>query len=331
MTAAQWAAPPHLADIDEVLHELPDVELWVENYLSQAYFPAQQIGMFLHIGRLSFDQPAWDEMVLVYLPDDMFLAARGFCYGSETPQGPAGPSLTYQCIEPWRKWRKTFRGPARLVSGDELRSGGVTDGLHVKLSFELIYEASGPVFELGDMHEQNWASSHYEQHCAVTGTLSYGDVSVELAGTGLRDHSTGLRDLTGLHNHIWCHAEWPDGRAFCLMYLSNTDGTGRMNHAAVCTDGTVRYGRLVSAAPLLDSWDQRGDDYVLTLEVGDETIELTATIGQVGALALAGPGELVRGAARGEGCHHLLSEAMTKFDWDGQVGYGLTERSVLMR
>jgi hypothetical protein len=331
VTTTRTVRPPHLADFDEVLHELPDVALWVENYLSQAYFPAERIGVFLHIGRVSFDQPAWDELVLVYLPGDRFLAARGFCYGSETPQGPAGPCLTYQCIEPWRKWRKTFRGPARLVSGDELRSGGVADGLHVKLAFDLTYEAMCPPFELGAMHEQNWASSHYEQHCSVTGTLSYGDVSVELAGTGIRDHSTGVRDLTGLHNHIWCHAEWPDGRAFCLMYLANLDGSGRMNHAAVCDGDSVRYGRLVSTAPLLDSWDRRGDDYTLTLELDNETIELAATIGEVGALTVAGPGEIVRGAARGEGCHHLLSEAMTRFSWEGVVGYGLTERSVLVR
>ena len=219
--------------------------------------------------------------------------------------GRLGPSLTYQCIEPWRTWRKTFRGPARLVSGDELRSGGVADGLHVKLSFDLTYEAMCPPFELGAMHEQNWASSHYEQHCSVTGTLSYGDVSVEVAGTGLRDHSTGVRDLTGLHNHIWCHAEWPDGRAFCLMYLANSDGSGRMNHAVVCDENGVRPGKLVSAAPLLDSWEQRGDDYTLTLEVEDEKIELTATLGEVGALSIAGPGEIVRGAARGAGCASL--------------------------
>lgn len=331
MTSTQTVRPPHLVDADEVLHGVPDVPLWVENYLSQAYFPAACIGAFLHIGRVSFDQPAWDELALVYLPGDMFLAARGFCYGGETPKGPAGPSLTYQCIEPWRKWRKTFRGPARLVSGDELRSGGVADGPHVKMSFELIYEAMCPAFELGAMYEQNWASAHYEQHCAVTGTLSYGDVSVQLAGTGIRDHSTGVRDLTGLHNHVWCHAEWPDGRAFCLMYLANRDGSGRMNHAVVCTGDTVRHGRLVSAAPLLDAWDGRGDDYTLTLEFDGETIELAATIGQVGALTIAGPGEIVRGAAHGDGCHHLLAEGMSKFSWDGRVGYGLTERSVLVQ
>jgi hypothetical protein len=331
VTTSRVERPQHLADADEVLHHVPDVPLWVENYLSQAYFPAERIGMFLHLGRVSFDQPAWDELALIYLPGDMFLAVRGFGYGGETPRGPAGPSLTYQCIEPWRTWRKTFRGPARLVSGDELRSGGVADGLHVKLSFDLTYEAMCPPFELGAMHEQNWASSHYEQHCSVTGTLSYGDVSVDVAGTGLRDHSTGVRDLTGLHNHIWCHAEWPDGRAFCLMYLANSDGSGRMNHAVVCDENGVRPGKLVSAAPLLDSWEQRGDDYTLTLEVEDEKIELTATLGEVGALSIAGPGEIVRGAARGAGCHHLLSEAMTRFSWAGAVGHGLSERSVPVR
>ena len=72
MTTSRVERPRHLADVDEVLHHVPDVPLWVENYLSQAYFPAERIGMFLHLGRVSFDQPAWDELALIYLPGDMF-------------------------------------------------------------------------------------------------------------------------------------------------------------------------------------------------------------------------------------------------------------------
>jgi hypothetical protein len=321
-------------DADEVLHPVPDVPLWVENYLSQAYFPEAKVGVFLHIGRTSFDVELWEEVVLVYLPDDMFLAARGFGYGGETPRGPSGPGLTYECVRPWHTWRKTFRGPARLISGEQLRAGAVADGLHVKASFDLTYEAMCPIFELGEMREQNWASGHYEQHCAVTGTLSYADVTIALDGSGIRDHSTGTRDLTGLKNHIWCHAEWPDGRAFCLMYIGNQDGTGRMNHVAFCDGAGVRYGHLVSDPPLLTSWEQRADDYTLVFDVEGQRIELVtalAEVGAVGAFSLAGPGEVVLGASNDTDCHHLLAEAMTRFGWDGAVGYGLTERSVQLR
>jgi hypothetical protein len=328
MTAASSMRPARFSDADEVLHAVPDTPLWVENYLSQAYFPAAGVGMFLHMGRMSFDVDAWDELVLIYLPGDMFLTARGFGYGGETERGTSGPGLTYECLEPWRRWRKTFHGPARLISGEQLRAGAVTDGLHSKASFDLTYEAMCPVFELGDMTEQNWASKHYEQHCMVTGTLAYGGTQIALQGSGIRDHSTGTRDLTGLQNHIWCHAEWPDGRAFCLMYISNQDGTGRMNHVAFCDSSSVRYGRLVSEPPLLTSWTHRSDNYSLVFDVEGEMIELVAKTTEIGAFSLAGPGEMVLGASREDGCHHLLSEAMTQFSWSGTVGYGLTERSV---
>ena len=36
------------------------------------------------------------------------------------------------------------------------------------------------------------------------------------------------------------------------------------------------------------------------------------------------------GAPEGKN-HHLLSEAMSRFTWDGEVGYGLSERTVKLR
>jgi hypothetical protein len=331
MNTAQSLRPARFTDADEVLHAVPDIPLWVENYLSQAYFPGAGVGTYVHLGRMSFDADIWDELVLVYLPDDMFLAARGFGRGGETPRGPSGPGLTYECLEPWRRWRKAFRGPARLIPGEQLRAGAVCDGPHVPVSFDLTYEAMCPVFELGNMGEQNWASKHYEQHCTVTGVLTYAGMTIELQGSGIRDHSTGTRDLTGLENHIWCHAEWPDGRAFCLMYIGNQDGTGRMNHVAICDGSSVRYGHLISDPPLLTSWEQRADNYSMVFDIDGEAIELTAENAEIGAFTLAGPGEVVLGASREQGCHHLLSEAMTRFSWNGTVGYGLSERSVRVR
>lgn len=318
-------------DADELLHEPPDVPTWVENYLSQAYCPQAGVGFFLHLGGMSYDPRLFEELAVVYLPDDEFVVARSFGYGSTPGAGPYGPGLRYECLEPYRRWRKTFRGPARRVSGDALRAGALTDGRHVPLEFELTYTSLAPVFELGDMHEQNWASWHYEQHCRVDGTLIVDGEPIELHGSGIRDHSTGTRDLTGLRNHIWCHAEFPSGRAFCLMYLSNGDGTGRMNHAALCKGNEVRYGRLISAAPLLDDWSQRGDDYEMVFDFEGEEVAMSAHILQVGALTLCGPGELAIGNATGDdGAHHLLSEAMTRFTCDGETGYGLSERSVII-
>jgi hypothetical protein len=317
---------------DEVpLAQVPGTKGWVENYLSQAYCPAAGIGFFLHIGGMYFDPKLWDELTVVYLPGDEFLVARSFAYGDVEAQarGPVGPALRYTCEEPFATWRKTFRGAVRRVSGVELRSGAVGDGAHVPLEFELVYRAMGPVFELGDMAEQNWAAQHYEQHCTVSGHIVVDGRTIELDGTGIRDHSRGTRDLTSLQNHLWAHGEWSDGRRFCLMYIGNQDGTGRMNHAVFSDGTTVRAGSLVSPPPLLDEWRDHPGDYEMVFDVEGEKVHIAAHVHQVAGLTIAGPGEVALGANPGpELNHHLLSEAMTRFEWDGASGYGLSERSV---
>lgn len=324
--------PSGFRDIDELpLDQLPDTPRWVENYLSQAYCPDTGIGFFLHIGGMYFDPRLWDELTVVYLPGDEFLVARSFAHRTTADQtrGPVGAALRYHCEEPFSTWRKTFRGAARRVSGAALRAGAVGDGAHVPLEFELVYTAMGPEFQLGDMAEQNWAAQHYEQHCTVAGHIVVDGTTIELSGSGIRDHSRGTRDLTSLRNHLWVHGEWADGRTFCLMYIGNQDGTGRMNHAVFSDGRTLRYGSLAGPAPLLDDWRNHADDFEMIFDVDGEKIGITARLQQVAGLTLAGPGELAMGANPGPALnHHLLAEAMTRFEWDGDTGYGLSERTV---
>ena len=83
----------------------PDnIPLWTENYCFVAYDPISQVGLWTHLGRAPFDSTLWRELSIVYLPSGERLVNKG--YGrSETPRGPGGATMTFECVDPFRQWR----------------------------------------------------------------------------------------------------------------------------------------------------------------------------------------------------------------------------------
>jgi hypothetical protein len=61
---------------DDMPHEVPDVPDWSENYLSFASFTSEGMSHWLHHGRTNWDPHLWQEIVVVYLPDDRYLVSK---------------------------------------------------------------------------------------------------------------------------------------------------------------------------------------------------------------------------------------------------------------
>jgi hypothetical protein len=324
----QQMCPPYLQLADELSHARGESALWSENYLSQAYFPQAEVGLWLHQCRPAHDRDLWEEITVIYLPDDRFLLAKGAGLG-RGEQGPWGAALRYRCEEPFVRWTKSFRGTARLVEGEEMRAGPLADGLSVGVDMETTWRGLGPAFDW-DVSELTWADarSHYEQHCAVTGRLHFGEEEIELDGSGIRDHSWGPRDVAGIGRHIWAHAQFPSGRSFMLFHHVAPDGNLVSHGLLDAGEGIVR-AELIGSAPLLTDAEQAGDGYELHLRGGGDTAAvLSAEILQVAGLGLTGLSELVLGVPPGPPASHQLFEGQTRFTWDGETGYGLSERTV---
>jgi hypothetical protein len=319
--------PAYLEAADELSHPVADVPLWSENYLSHAAFPASGAGLWLHQCRPAYDHDLWEEIAVVYLPGDRFLVAKG-AGPARGDEGPWGAALRYRCVEPFAEWTKTFRGAARLVTGEHLRSGPLTDGLSVGVHLETTWRALGPAFDW-DVSELSWADdrSHYEQHCSVAGFLAFEGEQIELDGTGLRDHSWGPRDLSRIGRHIWAHAQFPGGRSFMIFHHVAPDGSV-VSHVVLDAGGGLHPAELVGPAPLLDREDEAGHGYELTFRGRDgATATLEAEVRQVATLGVTGMSEVVIGRPEPP-ASHLLFEGHTRFAWDGETGYGLTERTV---
>lgn len=316
--------PGFLTAADDLPHPVVAEPLWSENYLSHAVFPEVGCAHWMHQGRTAFDADSWQDIFVFYLPGDQYLCAKG---DTRAPSklGPVGPNLVYRCDEPFTRWTKSFHGLARIVTGDQLRRATLTDGVSVGVDMEVTWTARGPAFDM-DMSGQSWGHTHYEQDCDLSGFIEIDGQRTALHGSGLRDHSWGARDFSPIDHHCWIHARWPDGRSFMIFHLLTVDGHV-LSHVTI-DDGHGRLpGRLISDAPLITDMANAGDDYVLRLETERGISEISAEVGQLTVLSMVGTSELVIGRDQ-ETASHWLNEGTTRFAWNGDGGWGLTERTV---
>ena len=323
--------PNWLTADDELPHEagssLPP--LWCENYLSYVWSPENEVGIYVHLCRKPGPIELWDEQVIIALPDDRYLLAKGFSEG-RVEQGVSVAGIHFRCDEPFQRWTKRFRGGARLVSGDEYRSGPLADGEHVAVEWETEWTPLSPPFDFGTTElDQPWAVGHYEQHHYVTGTLRFLDTEYAIAGTGMRDHSWGARDYHEIGTTTWLHGQFADSGRWLMAVLV----TGRPPRPpfgyAVVGDGASMTPVEVSDLPEARTLADTGAPYVLGLTYPDGTTStVSAEIVNHPRAALVGPSEIALGTFAAPTANHHYIDAFTRFTWDGEVGYGVTERTV---
>lgn len=310
----------------ENVQAISDVPLWTESFHGSGYDPDDGIGVFVHIARAQMDPLLWDETFVAFLPGDRFLVHRGFGYG-ETPAGPAANALRYVQRDPFESWHIRFEGAVRDVTGEELSQSTVTDDSHVKAVLDIDMRALGPVYGIGGMSgEEFWAHSHYEQHLSLRGHLEFDGSRIELNGTGMRDHSVGPRDINSLDRHTWCHGEFPDGRLFMVMDVAAADGTNLRYAVVGDRNGLAPATLSRPGETLLSKRQDATAPYQVNLDGPDGPVVIEAEILQSLPLSMRGTNDWVPGTR--PDAHHLMYECQTRFTWDGQTGYGLTERSV---
>ena len=71
--------------------------------------------------------------------------------------------------------------------------------------------------------EKSFAKAHYEQHIAVTGTITVGDEVLEIDGLGLRDKSWGPRYWQAVHWYRWLPMVFGPDFALMLSVIGGED------------------------------------------------------------------------------------------------------------
>jgi len=317
-------------------HELPQSpgkdapELWSENYLSYVWSPENEIGVYIHLCHRIKGIELWDEQLIVALPGDRYLVSKSSAPG-RTDQGPVVAGIHFRCDEPFIKWTKTFHGGARLISGDEYRAGPLKDGEWTPVKLEMTFDAMSPAYDFGSAHiNQVWAVGHYEQHHVVTGRLSFNDESYEISGTGLRDHSWGARDYKDIGATTWMHGQFTkSGRSFMAVSNTGRPPAPLFTYAVVSDYSSITPTEAENVLPAFSLKDCDSDFEIKIVNKDGTTSTIRAHILNSPRAALVGASEISLGAFVGmtEANHHYI-DAFTRFEWDGEIGYGITERSV---
>ena len=294
------------------------------------------IWMFDEAGRFGFPRLAieteassWDDRL--FQANFAFADGRVLDGGGRGPAPPAiGPSgrpvvlgagpLSFQCIEPFRRWMVSFNGPAVETSVDELIAGAKDPSRRIPVRLEADMTMVTPAWTWtgeGESAEDEYIGlgCRFEHWFCAEGVFHVDGQDHEFTATGLRIHGQSIRRLEGFGGHCWQSALFPDGRAFgYIAWPPKPDGS-QFNIGYIYQDGRMIPAK-VAQAPWLRRVMSSGDDvsFELESELGRTRIEGSTTLSTF-KLRMAEIGGLT------------LQQGGVRYAWDGQSAIGMIERS----
>lgn len=245
----------------------------------------------------------------------------------------AGP-IEFECIEPFRRYRATFKGTATDTTFDALVEEGVgAVGREADLEFAIDCEMTAPPWVQGSLRQEAgdllahsvegdfMGGYRLEQLCRTTGKAIIDGVEHPFSGQGLRVRRQGVRNESGFWGHCWQSAQFPSGRAFgCNSYPPRPDGKPSFNEGYIFEGEGKLIGAKVVKAPWLTHLQGSGEDVSLTLETDSGLVEIA------GELVMAAPTLTLTDQG-----FPPLTQSIVRYRWNGEEAYGMMERSNLRK
>lgn len=229
----------------------------------------------------------------------------------------------------FRQYRTVFKGTAIDTSYTAILEGRA-ETRRVNIEIEVDYDSIVPVLRQGSMRtgtEQAGADLAFsrfsggnrtEQLLRTSGRVVADGIETTFTGGGVRVHRQDLRALTA-GAYVWQAACFPSGRAFSSITYAGRDAA-----APAYSEGAVFMGRnaLIPARatqiPWIREWAFNREDVSLALAVGNETHAIKGT------LVMSAPTLAISGAPSAVPARH---QAIVRYEWDGEVTYGLIDRA----
>jgi hypothetical protein len=241
----------------------------------------------------------------------------------------AGP-LRFECVEPFVQWRVAFDGDATAIDVHDYLAGGnprvdSTAGTpHVALVLEVDARMATPPWIQGthDAEGHFVVGEHrFEQICAVTGVVRVDGEATPFTGGGLRVHRKGgnRSDYGDFYGHNWQSARFPSGRAFGFIhYRPRPDGSVKYREGWLLDEGEIVPAR-VEDTPWMTGIRPSGEDVSFTLRTAKGAVRIA---GETFVSSFRPP------RSTGDGTTFpLLHSGIASYQWDGEVAYGMIERS----
>jgi hypothetical protein len=215
----------------------------------------------------------------------------------------AGP-LRFECIEPFVHWRVTYSSDelelevdAHSVVPPWVQGSYVFEGHHVA------------------------GEARFEQLCRVAGSVRVGTTVEPFSGGGLRVHRKGgnRSDYGDFFGHNWQSARFPSGRAFGFMhYRPRPDGTPKYREGWLL-DGDQIVAARVEDTPWMTATYPSGEDVSFSLRTADRAVRIN---GETFVSSFRPPRPIGDGTT-----FPLLHSGIARYEWDGEVAFGMIERS----
>ena len=252
----------------------------------------------------------------------------------------AGP-LTFEMVEPLRRWKMLFDGPAyestiaRTVAGE---LGG--PGRRVIIDVDMVMGA--PPWVQGEKAMQSGdkvtmaavggvGGQRHEQLFTCAGTFEIqGEPKLSFKGRGLRIRRTGRRDTGEFPGHCWMSALFPSGKAFgALAFPPRRDGTPAYSEAFLW-DGQGKVACSVLEAPWMTSFTPHGGPVDLVLDTGQGQVKISGRTHNSTFIAAGNPmfGNWAIGGVKAVGGGLPFHQGDALYTWDGESAYGMIERSL---
>lgn len=323
-------------DVDpafDLLHAVPEgIPGWSETMFFHVWSPADQVGVFIHVGRWPDDLDLWWAQVIALLPNGELLVDRSWGRAQDE-RGPATGNLRVACLEPLRRWRLTFDGAGEVTNLESMTAGPAGAGPARAFGFEVELEAAAPVWDLHTalgIDGLAWASAHHTQGFRAAGWLRSAGHRWSLDGVAHRDHSSGPRDVGGLGGLHFFFVVFP-GAGRVVNGLVNWRRDGRVDHRtyAVQEAGLCETGTEVRVTGLESFVSHKPRHLSMTLGRADGSVYAMDAEWLHGyTLTLLEPNENINGVDLSSQDDPLIITQGTVrvVAPDGEVGYGVVER-----
>ncbi|WP_439816719.1 DUF7064 domain-containing protein [Zavarzinia sp. CC-PAN008] len=315
---------------DEYMHDPGTASNYNESMYLNVFDAEQKIGGWFRIGNRPNEGYA-EMTVCLYLPhgEVAFMYAKPKITGNDKLE--AG-GLSIRVVEPFKRLDLSYRGRvARLKNPGDMAEPARAFKTNpvVPAEVDITFTGVSPMFGGEAVNEdgsaiavkdptKSFAKAHYEQHVAGEGTFVVGDDRYTVRGHGLRDKSWGPRYWQAIHWYRWLPMNFGPDFAMMISVIADDAGNQRTG-GMVLKDGAYDLIRTVTMSSTYDA-----DFYQTALEA-KVTTHGGATYDVTGRVVSLIPLRNRRTAPDGTEMNTRITEGMTEYRCNGQVGYGMSE------
>jgi hypothetical protein len=313
---------------DDYMHPLEAAVNFNESMYFNVFDRANNLGGWFRLANRP-NEGKGEMTCCIYLPDGRigFMFARPERHDNEALDGGG---MKFTVVEPHKRLDVSYKGklclladPQDMMNPASAFKSNPTVAAEVALRFDGVSPVFGgePVNADGSPIEQkaeaSFARGHTEQHTRGTGSIRVGDESFDVSGLGLRDHSWGPRYWQAIDWYRWLPMNFSEDFA---MMVSITCRPGEQPRAGgmVLRDNEYVMIRDASIETVYDA-NQCQETLKVRAKTDERDYEVT---GKVMSLI---PLRNRRLTPDGETLMTRITEGMTEFECEGQVGYGLSE------